>query len=160
MKGVVLVIFDGLGIAQPGPSNAFTEAHPQNFDTLMRSYPHTQLEASGEAVGLPEHEVGSTEVGHINIGAGKIVYQSLPRINLSIADGSFFNNQALMGAVDHIRRNDGNLHLMGLLGGGSVHASTANLHALLFLCKENKINNVFIHAIADGRDSPPEAAMT
>ncbi|OGK51568.1 phosphoglycerate mutase (2,3-diphosphoglycerate-independent) [Candidatus Roizmanbacteria bacterium RIFCSPLOWO2_01_FULL_42_14] len=160
MKGVVLVIFDGLGIAQPGPSNAFTEAHPQNFDTLMRSYPHTQLKASGEAVGLPANEVGSTEVGHINIGAGKIVYQSLPRINLSIADGTYFTNPAFKRAVEHVKKHSSQLHLLGLLGNGTVHASTAHLFALLFLCKENGLQNVNLHLITDGRDSPPKAAAT
>lgn len=157
MKGVILLVFDGLGIALPGPGNAYFQANPQNFEQAMSMYPHTQLRASGEAVGLPANEVGSTEVGHINLGAGKIVYQSLPRINLSIADGTFFTNPAFIHAVEHVKQTGGTLHLLGLLGGGTVHASTAHLYALLFMCKEQKLENVALHLIGDGRDSPPKA---
>lgn len=160
MKGVILLVFDGLGIALPGPANAYTTAQPQTFESLKAQYPNTQLRASGEAVGLPANEVGSTEVGHINMGAGKIVYQSLPRINLSIADGTYFHNEAFVRAMDHAQKNNGTLHLMGLLGNGTVHASTAHLYALLFMCKERKINKVALHLITDGRDSPPKAALT
>lgn len=158
MKGVILIIFDGLGIALPGPGNAYFLAEPTQFKALMQQYPHTQLKASGEAVGLPPDEVGSTEVGHLNIGAGRIVYQSLPRINLSIADGTFFNNKELVGAINHVKQTGGTLHLLGLVGGGTVHASTSHLFALLFLCQEQKFANVNIHVITDGRDSPPESA--
>lgn len=160
MKGVILIVFDGLGIALPGPGNAYTLAQPQNFEQALHMFPHTQLRASGESVGLPAHEVGSTEVGHINIGAGNIVYQSLPRINLSIADGTFFNNPAFMHAIEHVQRNNSTLHLMGLLGNGTVHASSSHLYALLFMCKEKGIKNVVLHLITDGRDSPPKAAHT
>lgn len=160
MKGVILLVFDGLGIALPGPANAYTEAQPVNFESALHMYPHTQLRASGEAVGLPAVEAGSTEVGHLNLGAGMIVYQSLPRINLSIADGTFFTNPALMHAIEHVKRNNSTLHLLGLLGNGTVHASTAHLYALLFMCKESKIENVALHLITDGRDSPPKAAAT
>ncbi len=159
MKGVILVIFDGMGIALPGPGNAYFLAEPKNFKSLYQQYPHTQLKASGESVGLPANEVGSTEVGHLNIGAGKIVYQSLPRINLGIADGSFFKNQELLGAIEHTKKHGSNLHIMGLLGGGSVHANTAHLYALLFLCQEQKVSNVYLHIITDGRDSPPKSAL-
>lgn len=159
MKGVVLLIFDGLGISLPGPGNAYTQAQPQNFEAAMRMYPHTQLRASGEAVGLPANEVGTTEVGHLNLGAGSIIYQSLPRINLAIADGTFFTNTAFKHALEHAKRNNSTLHLMGLLGNGTVHASTAHLYALLFMCKENGVNNVALHLFTDGRDSPPKAAM-
>lgn len=159
MKGVILAIFDGMGIALPGPGNAYFLAEPQNFRGYYQSYPHTQLKASGEAVGLPAEEVGSTEVGHLNIGAGKIVYQSLPRINLSIADGSFFKNEELLNAINHAKAHNSNLHIMGLLGGGTVHSSTAHLFALLFLCQEQKFTNVYLHVITDGRDSPPKSAM-
>lgn len=160
MKGVILLVFDGLGIALPSKANAYTEAIPTNFETALHMYPHTQLRASGEAVGLPAVEAGSTEVGHLNLGAGKIVYQSLPRINLSIADGTFFTNPAFVHAMEHVRRHNSTLHLMGLLGNGTVHASTAHLYALLFMCKENHIDNVALHLITDGRDSPPKAAAT
>ncbi len=158
MKGVILAIFDGMGIALPGPGNAYFLAEPQNLRSYYQSYPHTQLKASGEAVGLPTEEVGSTEVGHLNIGAGKIVYQSLPRINLSIADGSFFKNEELLNAINHAKTNKSRLHIMGLLGGGTVHSSTAHLFALLFLCQEQKFMDVYLHVITDGRDSPPKSA--
>ncbi|OGK43814.1 phosphoglycerate mutase (2,3-diphosphoglycerate-independent) [Candidatus Roizmanbacteria bacterium RIFCSPLOWO2_01_FULL_38_11] len=160
MKGAILIVLDGLGVALPGPGNAYFIADPPHLKSYFLTYPHTQLKASGEAVGLPADEVGSTEVGHVNLGAGRIVYQSLPRINLSIADGSFFKNEAFIGATEHVKRTKGVLHFIGLLGGGTVHASTAHLHALLFLCKENKIDRVCIHVITDGRDSPPQAAST
>lgn len=158
MKGVILAVFDGLGIAPAGPGNAYTLAQPVNFERAKNMFPHTQLRASGESVGLPAHEVGSTEVGHINLGAGNIVYQSLPRINLSIADGTFFSNPAFLKAIDHVQRNNSTLHLLGLLGNGTVHASSSHLYALLFLCKEKGISNVTLHMITDGRDSPPKAA--
>lgn len=160
MKGVILVVFDGLGIALPGPGNAYFLADPHNLISYLQQYPHTQLKASGEAVGLPASEVGSTEVGHLNIGAGRIVYQSLPRINLSIADGSFFQNKELLDAINHARKHNAKLHLLGLLGGGTVHSSTAHLYALLFLCQEQKFTNVYLHIITDGRDSPPKSAHT
>lgn len=158
MKGVILVIFDGMGIALPGPGNAFFLAEPKNFKSYYQLYPHTQLKASGEAVGLPAEEVGSTEVGHLNIGAGRIVNQSLPRINLSIADGSFFKNEEFIKAVEHAKKHNSKLHIIGLLGGGTVHSSTAHLYALLFFCQEQKFNNVYLHIITDGRDSPPKSA--
>ena len=160
MKGVILVIFDGLGLALPGPGNAYFLANPTHFNSYYQQYPHTQLSACGESVGLPADEVGSTEVGHLNIGAGSIVYQSLPRINLGIADGTFFKNPAFMSAVDHVKKNNSQMHLLGLIGDGTVHASTAHLHALLHLCKENDLSEVYIHVITDGRDSPPKAALT
>ena len=160
MKGVILVIFDGLGLALPGPGNAYFLANPTHFNSYYQQYPHTQLSACGESVGLPADEVGSTEVGHLNIGAGSIVYQSLPRINLGIADGTFFKNPAFMSAVDHVKKNNSQMHLLGLIGDGTVHASTAHLHALLHLCKENDLSEVYVHIITDGRDSPPKAALT
>jgi len=158
MKGVILVIFDGMGIALPGPGNAYFLANPVNLNSYYQMYPHTQLKASGEAVGLPANEVGSTEVGHLNIGAGRIVYQSLPRLNLSIADGSFFKNVEFLNAIKQAKEKNSKLHLIGLLGGGAVHSSAAHLYALLFLCQEQKFNNVFLHIITDGRDSPPKSS--
>jgi 2,3-bisphosphoglycerate-independent phosphoglycerate mutase len=160
MNSVLLIVLDGFGIASPGPGNASYLAHPESINGFLRTFPNTQLKASGEAVGLPAHEVGNTEVGHINMGAGKIIYQSLPRINLSIADQSFYKNTAFLESVSHIKQTGGNLHLIGLIGGGSVHASVSHLYALLYFCKENNVKNVYIHAITDGRDSPPKAAKT
>ncbi len=156
--GVILVVLDGYGIAPVTPGNAISLAKTSNIPFYERDFPHTQLLASGEAVGLPAKEVGSTEVGHIHLGAGRIVYQSLPRINMSIADGTFYNNKAFVDAVAFAQKNNSKLHILGLLGNGIVHASTEHLHALLNLCKEQKFNNVFIHLITDGRDSPPKAS--
>lgn len=159
MKPVILVVLDGFGIAPPSPGNAIFNAHPNFINSLIYSYPNTQLKASGEAVGLPSGEVGNTEVGHINIGAGKIVYQSLPRINLSIADSSFDKNPVFTGAIEHLKNTNGKLHLMGLISSGAVHSSVEHLYALLHFCKKNDIKEVFIHAFTDGRDSPPKMAV-
>jgi len=158
MNPVILVVLDGYGIAPAGPGNAVYLAHPKNMNSFLYSFPNTQLKASGEAVGLPTNEVGNTEVGHLNLGAGRVVYQSLPRINLSIADGSFYKNEALLGAIDHLKKTQGKLHLLGLISEGSVHASLDHLYALLFFCQENHFKNVYIHGITDGRDAPPKAA--
>src|SRR3989344_4061470 len=151
---VILAILDGWGIAPSGPGNAITQAETPNFNRLMVGFPHTQLEASGEAVGLPRGEVGNTEVGHINIGAGKIVYQDLPRINMAISNGTFFENPALVGACQHATSNNSALHLMGLIGAGGVHSNIEHLFSLIHLAKLHKVNNVFLHLFTDGRDSP------
>lgn len=160
MTPVILIVLDGFGIAPEGKGNAIYLAHPANLNSFMYSYPYTQLKASGEAVGLPPGEVGNTEVGHLNLGAGKIIYQSLLRINMAIADGSFYKNIAFLEALLHVVKTKGKLHLLGLVSEGSVHASIEHLYALLYFCKQNQYNNVFIHAITDGRDSPPEMALT
>ncbi len=152
----MLVIFDGLGLSLPGPGNAFFVADPQNFKDLQKTYPHTLLTASGESVGLPKNEAGSTEVGHLNITAGRIVFQSLPRINLSIADGSFYMNQAFLEATKHVEVQRSAIHLIGLLGQGSIHSHKDHLYALLNLMKEQNMTNVYVHVIGDGRDSPPQ----
>ncbi|MBI2051238.1 2,3-bisphosphoglycerate-independent phosphoglycerate mutase [Candidatus Roizmanbacteria bacterium] len=158
MKSVVLVVLDGFGIAPPGPGNAIHLANPKNFNSFLFSYPNTELRASGEAVGLPAYEVGNTEVGHLNLGAGRIVYQDLPRINMSIADGSFYRNPAFLQGLVHLNKTGGRLHLLGLVGVGTVHSSIEHLFALLHFAKENQIKELYIHAITDGRDSPPESS--
>lgn len=158
MKPVILVVLDGFGMAPPSPGNAIFNAHPNFINSLFYSYPNTQLKANGEDVGLPHGEVGNTEVGHVNIGAGKIVYQSLPRINLSIADSSFDKNPAFVQALEHLKKTGGKLHLMGLISSGAVHSCIEHLYALLHFCKKNELNEVFIHAFTDGRDSPPRMA--
>ncbi len=163
MKPVILIILDGFGLAPPGPGNAIRLANPININSYLYSYPNTTLRASGQAVGLPPEEAGNTEVGHLNLGAGRVVYQDLPRINMSIADGSFYKNEAFLKAIGHVRRTGGNFHLLGLIGGENsvhVHADIEHLYALLYFAKENKLKNVFIHAITDGRDSPPKSAET
>ncbi|MGA2910708.1 MAG: 2,3-bisphosphoglycerate-independent phosphoglycerate mutase [Candidatus Microgenomates bacterium] len=159
-KFVMLVVLDGWGVAAEGPGNAIKQAETPNMDRFAASYPHTILEASGEAVGLPRGEVGNTETGHLNLGAGRIVYQDLLRINLSIADGTFYQNQALIGAIDHARTNNSNLHLMGLIGAGGVHSNIEHLYALIELAKKHEFNRVFLHVFTDGRDSPPTSAKT
>ena len=159
MRSVILIILDGFGVTVPSKGNAISQAKPANLTEYLHLFPSTTLKASGEAVGLPAGEVGSTEVGHLNIGAGKIVYQSLPRINLSIADATFYKNEALLASLDHCRKNKSVLHLIGLVSPGIVHSSIEHLFALLFLCKEQNFADVIIHVITDGRDSPPKAAL-
>lgn len=160
VKPVVLIILDGWGIASPGQGNAITSAATPNMTRLWNSYTHTQLIAHGESVGLPKEEPGNTEVGHLNIGAGRIVFQDLPRINMRIADGSFYKEPFLLAAINHARQNKSHIHLMGLIGGGGVHSDISHLFALLRLCRENDANKVFLHLFTDGRDSPPTAAKT
>lgn len=159
MKPVVLIIIDGWGLAPPGPGNPISLAKIPNFNRFWSLYPHAKLSASGEAVGLPRGEDGNTETGHLNLGAGRIIYQDLPRINLSIADGSFFKNKALLGAIKHAIKNNSNLHLIGLVGSSGVHSNIEHLFALLQLCKEQDFRNVYLHVITDGRDSPPTSAL-
>jgi 2,3-bisphosphoglycerate-independent phosphoglycerate mutase len=156
---VILLIFDGFGIAPAGSGNAVTQAKMQNYINLSARFPHGQLQASGEAVGLTPGEVGSTEVGHLNLGAGRVVYQDLPRINMSIAEGSFIKIPAFLEAVEHISKTGGNLHLMGLVSTGNVHASIEHLYALLWFARNEGLakEQVKIHAFLDGRDTPPTA---
>ena len=160
MSPLVLIILDGWGIAAPGPGNAIALSQIPNFTKFWNSFPHTQLAASGEAVGLPPHENGNTETGHLNLGAGHIVYQNLPRINSSIADGNFFNNQAFLSAINHVTTHSGRLHLMGLVGLGTVHSSLDHIFALLRLAANWKLPTVYLHLFTDGRDSPPNSALT
>lgn len=160
MKPVVLIVLDGWGLAPPGPGNAISLAKLTHIPSLWASYPHTQLAASGEAVGLPAGEDGNTETGHINIGAGRVVYQDLPRINMAIADGSFFTNDAFLGAIKYAHEHTSNLHLMGLISDAGVHSNREHLWALLQLLKQYQMANqcecrAFLHLFTDGRDSPP-----
>ncbi|MFA6106601.1 MAG: 2,3-bisphosphoglycerate-independent phosphoglycerate mutase [Patescibacteria group bacterium] len=152
-KPVVLCVLDGWGVNQPYSGNAITQAKLPNYNALVAHYPSLTLMASGEAVGLPWGEAGNSEVGHLNLGLGKVVYQDLPRINKSISDNSFFENKALLGAVEHARKNGSALHLIGLLSNGGVHASIDHVTALLALARENKFERIFIHAFLDGRDT-------
>lgn len=157
-KFVILVVLDGWGISAPSAGNAISLANTININRYMSSYPHTQISASGESVGLPHGEAGNTETGHLNLGAGRIVYQDLMRINMSIAEGTFFQNETLLGAIEHAKKNNSNLHLMGLIGAGGVHSNIEHLFALIQLCNRNKFERVFLHLFTDGRDSPPTAA--
>lgn len=155
---VCVAVLDGWGISAPGPGNAITQANTPNMNKLYASFPNTQLEASGEAVGLPRGEAGNTETGHLNLGAGKIVYQDLARINLSIADGSFFTNEVILSAFSHAKNNNSSLHLMGLVGAGGVHSNLEHLFALIFLARKENFKNLYLHLFTDGRDSPPTAS--
>lgn len=159
MNFVILIVLDGWGIAPDGPGNAISNSRLPYIISLFNNFPNTTLEASGESVGLPRGEDGNTETGHINLGAGYIVPQDLQRINYSIADGTFFQNSAFISAIDHARKYQSNLHLLGLIGSGGVHSNIEHLLALLQLCKEKEFYRVFLHLITDGRDSPPKSAQ-
>ena len=159
-KPVVLLILDGWGIGPNNAGNAIMRANTPNMDKYWLSFPHTQLTASGEAVGLPRGEDGNTETGHLNIGAGHIVYQDLPRINMAIADGSFNNTVAFVNAVNHVKKHGSRLHIMGLIGAGGVHSNIEHLYALLNFCKLQQVDTVYIHGFTDGRDSPPTSGIT
>ena len=156
MKGTptILLILDGWGIGPANRGNAIRLAQTPVFDRLIATYPTMALQASGESVGLPWGEMGNSEVGHMNIGAGKIVYQDLPRITKAILDGSFFSTGAFRDAIAHVKQQNSKLHLMGLVSNGGIHSFNEHLYALLELCAREKIENVFVHAFLDGRDTP------
>lgn len=158
-RPMVLLILDGWGIGPNNAGNAIALAKTPNMDRFWMGFPHTQLTASGEAVGLPHGEDGNTETGHLNIGAGSIVYQDLPRINMAIADGSFNNTAAFINAVNHVKKNKSTLHIMGLIGAGGVHSNIEHLYALLNFCKQQQVPQVYIHGFTDGRDSPPTSGI-
>ncbi len=159
-KPLVLCILDGWGTSQDNPGNAIVRANPANFNSLWFSYPHALLVASGQAVGLPEGKVGNSEVGHLNLGAGRIVLQDVLRISTAIADGTFYENEAFIKAIQHTKTYGSNIHLMGLVGLGNVHSDIEHLYALLrFFEKENvPASRVKLHLFTDGRDSPPTSA--
>ena len=159
-KPAVLIVLDGWGIAPPGPGNAISLTKLVNIPSLWHSYPHTSLTASGTAVGLPDGEDGNTETGHINLGAGRIVYQDLPRINMSIADGSFFRNDAFLAAMRYAKTHGSNLHIMGVITDAGVHASREHLYALLQMLREQQFPQpVFLHLFTDGRDAFPKSGL-
>lgn len=155
----VLIIMDGWGINPRKEGNAIAQAHTPNIDKLARMWPHTSVRTSGDAVGLPEGQMGNSEVGHQNIGAGKRVLQDYTRVSESIRDGSFFQNPALLKAVEHVKKHQSQLHICGLLGNGGVHAHESHLEALLRLAQRHDIERVYIHAFTDGRDSSPTGGI-
>jgi 2,3-bisphosphoglycerate-independent phosphoglycerate mutase len=155
----VLIIMDGWGINPRKEGNAIALARTPNLDKLARDWPHTAIRTSGEAVGLPDGQMGNSEVGHQNIGAGKRVLQDYTRVNESIKDGSFFQNPALLKAIEHVKQNGSQLHICGLLGNGGVHAHEAHLEALLNLAHMHDIENVYIHSFTDGRDTSPTGGV-
>ena len=159
MRPVVLVVLDGWGLAPPGPGNAVELADTPVFDGLWARYPHTSLAASGEAVGLPPGQMGNSEVGHLTIGSGRILFQDLQRVNGAIADGSFFANQALVSAFGRARARGAEVHLLGLVSHGGVHSHIDHLRALVDLAaREGMAEHTWIHAFTDGRDVSPHSA--
>ncbi|RVU55149.1 2,3-bisphosphoglycerate-independent phosphoglycerate mutase [Anaerosphaera multitolerans] len=155
MKPVMLIILDGFGIGKEYEGNAVYLAKTPVIDSLKKNFPHSRLEASGLAVGLPEGQMGNSEVGHLNIGAGRVVYQDLTRISKSIEEGGFYKNEHFLKAIENCKQNDSSLHLMGLVSKGGVHSHMDHLIALVNLAKNNGLKKVYIHAILDGRDVPP-----
>jgi 2,3-bisphosphoglycerate-independent phosphoglycerate mutase len=159
-KPVALIILDGFGCRQETTGNAVYLAKKPVFDRYWNTYPTTHLEASGEAVGLPEGQMGNSEVGHTNIGAGRVVYQELTRVSKSIREGEFFKNETFLNAINHCKEKGTNLHLYGLVSDGGVHAHINHLIALLELCHSQNFTNVYVHAFLDGRDVVPGTATT
>ncbi|MEA2097690.1 MAG: 2,3-bisphosphoglycerate-independent phosphoglycerate mutase [Patescibacteria group bacterium] len=161
MKKIILVVLDGWGISNEASGNAIASASTPNIDKFISFYPSTVLQASGMAVGLPWGEMGNSEVGHMILGAGKILYQNLPKVSLSIQDRSFFENRVLMETANHAIKNNSTVHVMGLIGDGGVHSHSDHLYAVLEFLKLNKIENnkVCIHLFTDGRDTNPESAV-
>ena len=158
-KPVLLVILDGWGLRPEREGNAIALAGTPNMDALTREFPNAALETSGLSVGLPEGQMGNSEVGHTNLGAGRIVYQDLVRINRAVEDGSFFKNDALLLACRRAKESGGALHLMGLLSDGGVHSHVEHLLALLELARREGVARVYIHAFMDGRDTPPKSGL-
>lgn len=158
-KPVMLMILDGWGIAKDSPSNAATQAKTPNLAALFKECPNTQLACSGLDVGLPEGQMGNSEVGHLNIGAGRIVYQELTRISKAIEDGDFFENSVFQGLMSAVKKENSALHIMGLVSEGGVHSHQKHLYALLKMAKDIGLTKVYIHAFLDGRDTPPQSAI-
>lgn len=156
-KPVVLMILDGYGLNSKTEGNAVAEAKTPVMDKLMKEYPFARGNASGMAVGLPEGQMGNSEVGHLNMGAGRIVYQELTRITKEIQDGTFYENPALLQAVENCRKNNSALHMMGLLSDGGVHSHNTHLYGLLELARRNGLDKVYVHCFLDGRDTPPSS---
>ncbi|KKT03802.1 MAG: 2,3-bisphosphoglycerate-independent phosphoglycerate mutase [Parcubacteria group bacterium GW2011_GWA2_43_17] len=147
------MIMDGWGVKEPSKANAISLAKKNNFDQWLNTYPAMVLQAAGEAVGLSWGEMGNSEVGHLSLGSGRIIYQSLPRITRAISDSSFFKNQAFLKALTQVKSKQGNLHIMGLLSSGGIHSYNEHLYALIELAKNQGVDNVFIHVFLDGRDT-------
>ena len=157
-KPAVLLILDGYGLNEKTEGNAVAMAKTPVMDRLMKEYPFVKGAASGMAVGLPDGQMGNSEVGHLNMGAGRIVYQELTRITKEIQDGTFFENEALMNAVENCKKNDSALHFFGLLSDGGVHSHNTHLYGLLELAKRSGLSKVYVHCFLDGRDTPPASA--
>ena len=159
MKTIILCIMDGVGIRDTEYGNAVKMAKKPNLDYLIKNYPHSKLEASGELVGLPAGQMGNSEVGHTNIGAGRIVYQPLQLITNQIKNGEFFQNKNLLETIKHVKDNHSNLHICGLLSDGGIHSHINHLFGLIDLCKKEGISNVYYHVFLDGRDTLPNICL-
>ena len=154
-KPTVLMILDGYGLNNNAKGNAVAEGKTPVMDSLMKEYPFVEGNASGMAVGLPDGQMGNSEVGHLNMGAGRIVYQDLTKITKAIQDGDFFENKALLAACENVKKNDSALHMMGLMSDGGVHSHIDHVAGLLELAKRQGIEKVYVHCFLDGRDTPP-----
>ena len=156
IRPAVLLVLDGWGIATPSEGNAIHRAKTPNMDRFYLEYPHGELIASGESVGLPANEGGNSEVGHLTLGSGRVILQSLMRINAAVEEGSFYDNRAFIKAALHVKNHGSKIHLVGLIGSGGVHSSIGHFYALLEFCRRKEINNVCAHLFTDGRDAPPQ----
>lgn len=159
-RPLALIILDGWGYSEEAQHNAIMAANTPVWDQLWHTYAHTLITASGADVGLPGEQMGNSEVGHLNIGAGRVVYQEFTRINRAISSGSFFSNQTLTKVVDDVVRNNKALHILGLLSDGGVHSHDSHFHAMVKLAAERGVNNLYLHAFLDGRDTPPKSALS
>ena len=160
MKKVLLCVLDGVGLSKIKDGNALINANKPNIDYLMKEYPNKGINASGTFVGLPDGQMGNSEVGHLTIGAGRIIYQSLELINRAIKDKSFYSNESFLNAIRHAKENNSKLHIMGLLSDGGVHSHINHIKALLKLCKKEDFSNVYFHIFTDGRDTFKESSIS
>ena len=158
-KKCILVIMDGWGHGAIKESDVIQHANVPFVSSLYNKYPNNTLVTCGELVGLPEGQMGNSEVGHLNLGAGRIVYQELQRINVAIRTGEFQSNTALLSAIRYAKKNDKKLHLIGLVSDGGVHSHTTHLKAIVDLCTKEELPNVFVHAFTDGRDTDPKSGL-
>src|SRR5690348_3127772 len=154
-RPLVLIILDGWGYAPPSHANAISLARKPNYDRLLKEYPNSLIHTSGRYVGLPEGQMGNSEVGHLNIGAGRVVYMDITRIDLMIENGEFYRNPALLQAMNNAKKGERRLHIFGLLSDGGVHSHQNHLYALLRMAREQGVERVFMHAFMDGRDTLP-----
>ena len=159
-KPLLLTILDGYGLRKNNHGNAVNLANNKIFNMLWEKYPHTTLEASGKAVGLPAGQMGNSEVGHMNIGAGRIIYQPLEIINNAIEDKSFFSNEKILEIITHTKNNHSKLHIMGLISDGGVHSHINHLFAILDMCKQNNVQDIYLHLFTDGRDVSPTSSYS
>ena len=160
MKKVLLCVLDGVGLSKIKDGNALINANKPNIDYLMKEYPNKGINAAGTFVGLPDGQMGNSEVGHLTIGAGRIIYQSLELINRAIKDESFYSNESFLNAIRHAKENNSKLHIMGLLSDGGVHSHINHIKALLKLCKKEDFSNVYFHIFTDGRDTFKESSIS